>query len=576
MDDNTALASAPSLRASLVGAFMARTQLILLGAVTVAIILKYLLIFRINIHWDEFYFLSFVHDYARGTLDARFQTFHVHFFSWLTGLGMDEIGEILVARVVMATLASASALLTYGIVRRFASREAALFGVLAYLSVSVVVDTGASFRVDTIVTFLALSGVYSLLRPSCGWIGAAIAGFAMGLAALVTIKIAMYLPVVAAVIWCSASQAHRVRLALAFSMAFAATFGALYSFHAASLTIAPQIGAASFLGSTASKALLEDGIFPRWLDFLIIVGQNPFFFVMAWLGGRWAWRNRRGRDAWLPLALALPLLTPLVYRNAYAYYYVFILPLAAVLVALFYDERRRMAVAEPTSPAPRVLAMIVIAYCFVLGFYAHRSFDDKIAPQRTVLAAVHHIFTAPVPYIDGFGVVASFPRYGFFMSSWGMHNYQQAGNAYYPSLVAQAQPPLLLADSPSLYAAVTEGVIVTEERSLLPEDIRFLQDNYVQHWGMVYVAGKRLRMGSDGDRATFDVAIAGNYRLEAAIPVVIDGTNVAPGDSVMLQAGSHWFRPDRTVSDATLRWANAMMPPAVEPVGLFTFFGEDR
>jgi hypothetical protein len=562
------------------GGFMVRAQSILLGAVTVAIILKFLLIFRINIHWDEFYFLSFVHDYARGVLDARFQTFHVHLFSWLTRLETDEIGEILAARVIMALLASASAPLIYGIVRRFASREAALFSVLVYLSLAVVGDHGTSFRSDTITTFLVLFALFLLLRRSCGWIGAAGAGFTVGVAALVTVKTAIYVPVVAIVIWClPSSLPSRVRLAMAFFAVLAVTYGGLYLAHDMSLPVAPQVAAAGYLGGTASKVLLEDGIFPRWADFLLVVAYSPFFWLMVLMGGYFTWRgvrSTRRREDWLPLVLVLPVLTPLIYRNAFAYYFVFILPPAAVLVAHFFDKHWRRALADPKSPAAGVLVMIVIAHCILFGVNAWRNSADKIAPQRTVLAAVHDIFPAPVPYTDGFGVVASFPRHGFFMSSWGMQNYYRVGQPYYPPLVAQAQPALLLADSPSLYAALIPGVVVREERRLLPEDIRFLQDNYVQHWGMVFVAGKRLSMAAGRDRTAFDVAIAGDYRLEAGAPVRIDGRSVAPGEVVALGAGNHWFRPDGTASDAILRWAKAMEPPASEPVDILAFFGVER
>ena len=62
-----------------------------------------------------------------------------------------------------------------------------------------------------------------------------------------------------------------------------------------------------------------------------------------------------------------------------------------------------------------------------------------------MLAAVHATFPEPVPYIGGYGVVASFPRQGFFMSSWGVEDYHRARVPIFADIVARTQPPLLLA-----------------------------------------------------------------------------------------------------------------------------------
>jgi hypothetical protein len=104
---------------------------LMLAAILVAVIAKFVLILRININWDEFYFLEFVHQYSRGELTGRFQTFHVHLFSWLPALGWEVPDQMVAGRFVMAVLATASACLTYGIARRFVTRRGALFALLA-------------------------------------------------------------------------------------------------------------------------------------------------------------------------------------------------------------------------------------------------------------------------------------------------------------------------------------------------------------------------------------------------------------------------------------------------------------
>src|SRR5882724_1019274 len=107
--------SALPRRVGFSGWIAARTDILLAGAVALAFAFKLILVFRININWDEFYYLSFVQDYLRGTISDRFQTLHVHLFAWLPNLATDEIGQILIARIVMAGCAIGSALLLYGI-----------------------------------------------------------------------------------------------------------------------------------------------------------------------------------------------------------------------------------------------------------------------------------------------------------------------------------------------------------------------------------------------------------------------------------------------------------------------------
>jgi len=580
MSGGWASASANGLRSGsmLVGRFRAEDLLPAIILITLAF--KFLLAFRININWDEFYFLSLVHDYLRGTLNGRFQTLHVHLFTWLPALHPDEAEQIITGRLVMAATTAASALLLYGIARRFLARAGALFGVLAYLSTTMVVEHGASFRTDPIATLLVLLSLYFILRKPGGAASIAIAGFAMAASMLITIKSVFYLLVIgAAVLVLTSGIRGRVRAALAFALPFALAVAAGYMLHAASLAETVPASATGFLRGAASKVFLKDGLFPRWADLLMIVAYNPIFWFMTIHGAAIAWRAARrsakmvGREAWLPLILALPLLTPFFYRNAFAYYYVFILPPASILIGLSFEAFRRRA-SDPADRRAALFSPILIALqCVIFAAGVFRLLPDQIEPQRATLAAVHEVFPDPVPYIDGYGVVASFQGHGFFMSSWGMDEYHAAGRPVYPELVARAQPPLLLADSPSLYAALIPGVTVAERRVLLPEDISFLKENYVQHWGMLFVAGKRIELPAPSDPAPFDIAVAGAYRLEAAAAVTIDGKKLEPGEVVTLTPGRHSLEAGAATGEMTLRWAAALPPPPGEPPNLMAFFG---
>ena len=551
---------------------------ILAAAILAALVIKFVVIARINVNWDEFYFLEHVHQYARGDLAARFQTFHVHLFSWLPSLGWDAIDQIVAGRAVMAIMAVASAFLIYAIARRLLTRSGALFGLLAYLSVSAVIEHGASFRVDPIVTFLCLlSLVLILYRPSAQ--GAALAGIVMALATLITIKSVYYLVVIGALFWCIApSMRARAKLALAFAASFSGTGIALFLWHSATLAPqdAPQEAARAFLSGSASKVLL-DRVFPRSFDFVSIVILNPLFWLMLAEGALVAWaaarraKSQAGWLAYLPLVLALPVLTLVFYRNAFVYYYPFILAPAAVLVGVSFDKHRQKPAKPNAIPPHRLAAILVIVQCLVLLFGSLSRLVDTVLVQRQTIAEVRALFPEPVAHIEGFGLIGGYPRTGFFMSSWGVENYRQAGKPIFADLVKRDQPPFVFAAAPSLYGALVPGVRVTEGRTFLPEDVRFLQENYIRHWGMLFVAGKRLSV-PDGGALAFDIAVTGQYRFEADTPATIDGTRVEPGNAILLTAGSHTIGFTEGAHEATLRWAAALHVPELAPADPLTFF----
>lgn len=546
---------------------------VMLAAILVAVLAKFLLVARINVNWDEFYFLEFAHQYARGELTGRFQTFHVHLFSWLPALGWEVPGQMVAGRFVMAVLATASAFLTYGIARRFVARRGALFALLAYLSVSAVIEDGSSFRVDPIVTFLSLLSLFAILCRPAGVRGAALAGAAMALAMLVTVKSAFYLVVIAGVFWCLGHDLRaRARLAVPFAVSFATVAVALFAFHDAALAPQETAEAGTFLRGSASKAFFE-GVFPRAYDLIWMLIPNPLFWLMLAQGAAIAWsgarrpESRSGWQAYLPLVLALPVLTPILYRNAFPYFYPFILAPAAILVGLAFDKHRQDG--AKGIPAAKLAAMLVLVQCAILAFGIVSKLGDGMRVQRETIAVARSIFPQPVPYIEGFGVLAGYPRTGFFMSSWGVENYRRAGQPVFADLIARHQPPLLLADSPSLFAALVPGVKVDRGRALLPEDARVLQENYIRHWGMLFVAGKQLR---PAEGAAFGIAVAGEYRLEAAAPLVIDGNRLAPGATIALSAGAHSVDFGGAAGEATLRWAQASLvrtPPPTDPLAFF-------
>ena len=112
------------------------TECGLLICITIALILKFHLIYQLKIGWDEFFFLSKVFSYKQGTLTGQFQNFHVHLFSWLPHISDNEVNQAIAARSVLYLLFLGSCFFIYHIGKQFLTRASALFGVLCYVSLS--------------------------------------------------------------------------------------------------------------------------------------------------------------------------------------------------------------------------------------------------------------------------------------------------------------------------------------------------------------------------------------------------------------------------------------------------------
>jgi hypothetical protein len=180
-------------------------------------------------------------------------------------------------------------------------------------------------------------------------------------------------------------------------------------------------------------------------------------------------------------------------------------------------------------------------------------------PQREVVDAVHRIFPTPVPMIDQFHTVGSFPKRGFFMSTWGMSSYRK-GRPVFADILRRDTVPLLLVDGQILGDAVGSfrppDPRWRAEHALYEEDRSILAQNYLPYWGPIWIAGQQFDRGSPQE---FEILIPGRYRLEGQA-VSIDGMAIADGGLVSLARRAHRFDAPIT-SHRTLRWAAARTPP---------------
>ncbi len=253
----------------------------------------------------------------------------------------------------------------------------------------------------------------------------------------------------------------------------------------------------------------------------------------------------------------LALLPVLFYRNAFPYFYVVMLAPLSVLAALaaqaLYDALRKRVGERKAALA--LAALVVLMTLQALPVLGVLRVDDQ-ERQRLVVEAVHRVFPQPIPYIDHSGMIASFPKANFFMSTWGVDQYKSVGVPFMPEAIRR-RAALMVANRSEL---------VPRNRffyRLLPEDQRLIEATYIPYWGAVWVAGTRFTL-APGEQRAIAVTMPGRYRLRSADAVVIEGTRYAQGEVCELRAG----RASVALSaggageaKVELVWAEAREPP---------------
>jgi hypothetical protein len=488
------------------------------------------LIWRINVNWDEFFFLTHVYEYARGGLTEVFQTAYVHLFGWLRSIPGGELGQIAAARLLMWGLLAVTALLIWRLARRWTSDIAAPFAPLAYLAASTVDRHGDAFRADSILAPLSVGTLLLLARGSGNKRHEVAAGVCFGLAIALTVKAALLIPV----LLCLAVAAHpepggRRKAALAVACRRLIVFGAvaaavaalILALHRLSLGMVDE-GAAEFAARAGRTTLLEEPLFPRAAYFLETARTDLVSWILIALGLAGALWERR----WAPLACGLSLLPIVFYRNAFSYYYVVMMAPACVLAAVGAHTLHTLILRVTDVAVARrtLLAMVTLVWLQGAVNLWQLRYPSQEA-QRATLNAVHSIFPHAVPYIDHSGMVASFPKVNFFMSSWGMEEYRARGLGFMHGAIERFHPLLLLADRDFLDPQ--QGAI----HQLLPEDQDLIARFYLPYWGQIYVAGADVMLQAEGDtiaRFPFE----GRYRVQAKMPVLIEGILRHDGDMV--------------------------------------------
>ncbi len=558
--------------------------LIVLLAVSIALVLGITARYATlrNVNWDEFYYLSQVYDAVSQRPVKPLQTFHVRLFPWLAGSAETEIDEINFARKLLLGLHCLTCLCVWGIARHRLSTAASLFAVLTFAGFSYVVSHATSFRTDPLATFLLTFALYCLVQRRRGL--DVLAGASLGLAFVLTIKVLMFAPCAVMVLMYQrvenrASWSDVLWRFSRVAVSMAATAALLLTVHI-QLTDLGATTAATQAVSVSSHS--SQKMFQPWppvprLDYLLIsIQENRLTWCLILAATCVMFRclfdrERRAMGWWLAATL-WPAATLLFYRNAFPYFYVTIMPLAALAVAEVFNLLCLRWQRTPHAGLAMLLVVIPLVHVLgVVGCFAPRMVDQQVA-QREHLRIMHAMFPDPVAYIDRNSTVARFPKVGFFMSTWGLENYRAANQPVMRDILMTHQPHFMVANVAALSIDQSELRSVTHPHLLLPEDFDTLTDHFIPFWGRIFVAGQTFEnLGVQLD--SFEVLIGGDYVLDATDELFLDGERMQPGEVRSLAPGVHTIHSVQGEQrDVILRIKTAIPAPSQPPAQQGFFF----
>lgn len=538
---------------------VAVAQKALLSAIVLCLALQAWLALTTEINWDEFFYLSQIYSYQNGELTGALQTFHVHLLGWVTSVPGDEIDQVKAGRLIMLACETATSVLIYNLARTFFGPKGSLMAVLAFVSAGFTIIHGSSFRTDPLAATLLMGALVIIARSRSG-VPSAIGGAAlMALATMITVKAVLYAPAFVAVgAWRVGRSDDRIQIITWLSgmaVLAAAIFAMLYLVQLGLLPKASNAGSRTGLGN-AAETQTGAGFLPRsseLVQFMRLSALQTLLATTGFVAAAVSLRTQRALnwDALAILGCGVTLLTVLFYRNAYPYFFPFIFAPAAILVGLAVQRIRLFSQHALLLVGGLLVPAVAVA--------ASQSKHDQMM-QKQLVSAVHLMFPKPVAYIDRNSMIASFPKRGLFMSTWGMANYRK-GRPVFAGVLSHEVVPLLIVNGPALEHATGMKLGLPQDLQLFPEDEAVLRQNFVPYWGRIWVAGKRVAAKPGGTEIS--IAVPGVYTLDGGA-ALIDGKPVAVGSIVKLERGAHVIRSASPIL-VILRWGDHLYKPSNSP-----------
>jgi hypothetical protein len=337
--------------------------------------------------------------------------------------------------------------------------------------------------------------------------------------------------------------------------------------------VTPDLGEPTrFLSHTFSKAISFNNLFPELGFFELSIYQNFVICPLLLVGMifvSWATIYTMGKkttNRLILLGLLTPLLSLIFYRNSFPYFYVFILTPPIIFCGVVVHEIVEVVRKTGSVVSCGLVAALTLVVFFNFVFYYLVFSPNRNFLQRELLDVVHESFPEPVSYVDGCSMVASVSEAGFVMSSWEMEDYLSTNKPIMKDILTQRQPLFLLANVPRLDLSLSRSEAVSaSNQSLLEQDWKVLESNYIPHWGPIYVVGKQFEFSSGIDPQSLEILIPGEYTFEGELDVCINGIIYRPGDIIDLKKGNHTVTAIQNSGKASLRWGKHLYIPENEP-----------
>jgi len=550
---------------------------------------KLQLLIGMPVNQDEFAYLSRIYDYQRGALSAPWQNIHVHLFQWLHLFARDEITQIMAGRIAMFCCFLGTLVFAYLLARHFLGISGSLFSVLCYISLTFTLIHGASFRSDTPAIFLIAASLWLFVARGDSMLANMLSGVAMSLAGLFTIKAGIYLILFAALLLIRPRLSRApdgtsagMKPAVWFACALMGGFALFYCLHRATLAPSDAFQQGKFITGSYSSFIDLIQFFPALQYFLMTLRSDTLIWLLL-TGGLviniidlFLRKDTRIPPTSYLFVFALPLLSLLVYRNAFPYFYVFILPCTVMLCGYTTDRLASFLKGIRSVASSVVLGFLALAISTngTMNTSHFRIYGPQLAAaQKDLLTVIHRIFPQPVTYFDGCRMVSSFPNAGFFMSSAGMRSYYRYGEKALKDRIIARKPLFLLANVPNLDVRSMEPPPSATGFALRQDDWDALRSCFIHHWGPVWVLGKHFSLTGENPKEQFDIVAEGSYSVETEGEVILDDMPYRSGMVVSLREGAHTIEAKSGSVKAILRWGNHLYRPDNEPTWPDLFLG---